>query len=243
MFAKLGNARAVNRDPKGLSVSWQRRAAAPPNRKRRRSLRPARPRRRRPSPRRARSRPSPRAAVDLPVGVVLTVGDRVAELVEPWTGRGTAEKQIKAYRTQLRKTLKRTERRGTSARRKATTEARKTRNRVEREARKRQRSVESTIRRNRDEVESRVRRALDEQTSRAQGSSTRSPISSPRSAESTAHPRSPDRPGPPGRSPFQRPVTDTGRECGRVVAASRAARATWARNWKRTPRLSSSLNA
>ena len=63
------------------------------------------------------------AAVDLPVGVVLSVTDRVSELVEPWTGRSSAEKQIKAYRTQLRKSLKRTERRGSTARRKATTEA------------------------------------------------------------------------------------------------------------------------
>ena len=108
-------------------------------------------------------------AVDFPVGVVLSVSDRVSELVEPWTGRTSAEKQIKSYRTQLRKTLKRTERRGTTARRKATTEARKTRNRVEREARKHQRTVETTLKRNRNEVEQRVRRAIDEQTSRAQG--------------------------------------------------------------------------
>jgi hypothetical protein len=107
-------------------------------------------------------------AVDLPVGVVLSVSDRLSDLVEPWTGREAAEKQIKAYRTQLRKSLKRTERRGSSARRKATTEARRTRNRVEREARKHQRQVESTIKRNRNEVERRVRRTLDEQTSRAQ---------------------------------------------------------------------------
>lgn len=107
-------------------------------------------------------------AVDLPVGVVLSVSDRLSDLVEPWTGRSSAEKQIKAYRTQLRKTLKRTERRGSSARRKATTEARRTRNRVEREARKRQRDVESTIKQQRTEVERRVRRTLDEQTSRAQ---------------------------------------------------------------------------
>ena len=38
-------------------------------------------------------------AVDLPVGVVLTVSDRISDLVEPWTGRSSAEKQIKAYRT------------------------------------------------------------------------------------------------------------------------------------------------
>lgn len=107
-------------------------------------------------------------AVDLPVGVVLSVSDRLSDLVEPWTGRDAAEKQIKAYRTQLRKSLKRTERRGSSARRKATTEARRTRNRVEREARKHQRNVESTIKQQRTEVERRVRRTLDEQTNRAQ---------------------------------------------------------------------------
>lgn len=107
--------------------------------------------------------------VDFPVGAALTVGDRVSELVEPWTDRSKAERQIKNYRSSLRKSLKRTERRGTTARRRAIAEARKTRNQVEREARKRQRTVGTTIKRNRDEVEQRVRRAIEEQTSRAQG--------------------------------------------------------------------------
>ncbi len=109
------------------------------------------------------------AAVDLPVGAVLTVSDRLADLVEPWTDRSKAEKQLKSYRSQLRKTLKRTERRGSTARRKATTEARKTRTRVEREARKHQRSAASSLKRNRNEVEQRLRRAIDAPTSRAQG--------------------------------------------------------------------------
>jgi hypothetical protein len=108
------------------------------------------------------------AAVDLPVGAVLSASDRVGELVEPFTGRASAERKIKAYRSELRRTLKRTERRGTSARRKATTEAKKTRNRVEREARRRQRKVETTLKRNRIEVEQRVRKAIEDQTSRAQ---------------------------------------------------------------------------
>ena len=108
------------------------------------------------------------AAVDVPVGLVLSVGDRVGDLVEPFTGRETAERKIKAYRSELRRTLKRTERRGATARRKATTEARKTRNRVEREARRRQRKVETTLKKNRTEVEQRVRQAIEEQTSRAQ---------------------------------------------------------------------------
>lgn len=107
--------------------------------------------------------------VDFPVGAVLTASDRLAELAEPWTDRSKAEKQLKGYRTQLRKSLKRTERRGSTARRKAATEARKTRNRVEREARRHQRTVETTLKRNRNEVEQRVRRAIEVPTSRAQG--------------------------------------------------------------------------
>jgi hypothetical protein len=99
-------------------------------------------------------------AVDLPVGAVLELSDRVAELVEPLTGRTEAEKQLEAYRTRLRRTVKRTERRGTTARRKAAAEARKTRTRVEREARKRRRTLETQIKRNRDQVEQRVRKAL-----------------------------------------------------------------------------------
>jgi Holliday junction resolvasome RuvABC ATP-dependent DNA helicase subunit len=101
------------------------------------------------------------SAVDLPVGAVLAVTDRVTELFEPFTGRAGAEKQLKSYRAELRRRVKRTERRGATARRRATTEARKTRNRVEREARKRQRTVESTLKRNRDELEQRVRKAVD----------------------------------------------------------------------------------
>ncbi len=101
------------------------------------------------------------SAVDFPVGAVLTVSDRLTDLVEPWTDRSKAERQIKSYRSNLRKSLKRTERRGSTARRRAITEARKTRNQVEREARRRQRTVESTLKRNRNEVEQRVRRVIE----------------------------------------------------------------------------------
>jgi hypothetical protein len=100
-------------------------------------------------------------AVDLPVGAVLTVTERVTELVEPFTDRSAAEKQLKSYRTEIRRRIKRTERRGATARRRATSEARKTRNRVEREARKRQRKVETTLKRNRNELEQRVRKAVE----------------------------------------------------------------------------------
>lgn len=101
-----------------------------------------------PAPSRAeQARAAAESAVDVPVGAVLEVGDRVVELVEPFAGRSAAQKQLKSYGTQLRRTVKRTERRGASARRKATTEARKTRSKVEREARKRQRTVETTLKR------------------------------------------------------------------------------------------------
>jgi hypothetical protein len=116
-----------------------------------------------PEPSRAeQARAVAESAVDLPVGAVLEVSERVADLVEPFTGRGAAERQLKSYGTRLRRTVKRTERRGAGVRRKATSEARKTRNRVEREARKRQRGVEKTLKRNRDEVEQRVRKVADQ---------------------------------------------------------------------------------
>ncbi len=76
------------------------------------------------------------SAVDLPVGAVLVATDRISELVEPFTGRSAAEKQLKTYRTQLRRQVKRTERRGATARRRATTEVRKTQKRVEQRVRK-----------------------------------------------------------------------------------------------------------
>jgi hypothetical protein len=100
------------------------------------------------------ARAAAESAVDVPVGAVLEVSDRVAELVEPFSGRSAAQKQLKSYGTQLRRTIKRSERRGAGVRRKASLEARKTRNKVEREARKRQQ---------------RVRKAIEERTSRAQG--------------------------------------------------------------------------
>jgi len=78
-------------------------------------------------------------AVDLPVGAVLTAADRVGELVEPFSGREAAQKQIKTYRTQLRREVKRAERRGASARKQAT----------------------SALKRNRNELEERVRKAVD----------------------------------------------------------------------------------
>jgi Holliday junction resolvasome RuvABC ATP-dependent DNA helicase subunit len=109
------------------------------------------------TPRGQQARSVAETVVDLPVGVVLGATDRITDLVEPFTDRSGADKQLKAYRTRLRRTVKRTERRGATARRKAAAEARK-----------RQRSIETAVKRNRNEVEQRVRKTIEAQTSRAQ---------------------------------------------------------------------------
>jgi hypothetical protein len=103
--------------------------------------------------------------VDVPVGAVLNVVGRVQELFEPWTSRNTAERELRSYRTQLTRTVNRSGRRGATARRKATTQAKRTRGRlerevrrVEREARKRQRKAGTTVRQNRRKVETTLRR-------------------------------------------------------------------------------------
>lgn len=105
-------------------------------------------------------------AVDFPVGAVLSVSDRIGDIVDPWTNRTKAEKELKSYRRQIEKAAKRTEKRGATARKRAATEARKTRKRVEREARKRQRAVTetatSTIKSSRTEVERRVKQVSDQ---------------------------------------------------------------------------------
>jgi hypothetical protein len=89
-------------------------------------------------PKAATARAATNPAVDLPVGAVLTVTERVGDLVEPFSGRKAAEKQLRSYRTRLRREVKRTEQRGASARRQAT----------------------DTIKRNREELEQRVRDLL-----------------------------------------------------------------------------------
>lgn len=72
-----------------------------------------------------RVRQTAEAAVDVPVGTVLVLADRVGEVVEPWTGRDTASRELRTLRAQLRREVNRVERRGGSARRKAVTRARR----------------------------------------------------------------------------------------------------------------------
>lgn len=78
-----------------------------------------------PAARRTQARSVAESAVDVPVGVVLNASDRIAGLVEPFSDRTAADRQLKDYRTRVRKALKRSERRGATARRKATSRARK----------------------------------------------------------------------------------------------------------------------
>jgi hypothetical protein len=97
--------------------------------------------------------------VDVPVGAALTVADRVNEIVEPFTKRQTATREIKRLRQQVVRELNRVERRGTSARRKATQRARTTRNRTQRRLVQRRRAVESAVKQNRTRFEKGLKKA------------------------------------------------------------------------------------
>jgi len=98
-------------------------------------------------------------SVDVPVGVVLTVADRVNEVVEPFTKRETAERELKSFRTQVERELNKLERRGATSRRKARTRARQTRNRVQRQVKQRRRRFETTVKQNRAKAEKSLKEA------------------------------------------------------------------------------------
>jgi hypothetical protein len=98
-------------------------------------------------------------SVDVPVGAALSVADRVADLVEPFTARQTANRELKSIRTRVERELNRLERRGATARRKTRTRVRRSRNRVERELIRRRRNVQATVKQNRNRAEGRLKRA------------------------------------------------------------------------------------
>jgi hypothetical protein len=107
-------------------------------------------------------------AVDLPVGAALTVKDRVDKLTRPWRNVDTATDEVKSLRTRVERELSKVERRGGTARRKATQRARRTRNRVERQVSQRRRRAEDALRSNRRRAEDRFRSAkaqVDERVS------------------------------------------------------------------------------
>ena len=97
--------------------------------------------------------------VDVPVGAVLSVADRVTDIVEPFTARQTANQELKSIRTRVERELNRLERRGATARRKTRTRARRTRGRVERELARRRRRVQATVKSNRARAENQVKHA------------------------------------------------------------------------------------
>ncbi len=109
-----------------------------------------------------------RTAVDIPVGAALNISDRVAEMIEPWTDQASAEKKVKGYRADLTKTFKRAERRGTTARRKATRSVKKTRNQLEREVRKQRKSVEKQVKATNKDLNKQIENRVDVVTKRAE---------------------------------------------------------------------------
>ncbi len=96
------------------------------------------------------------SAVDLQFGVALTAADRVRELVKPWRQRETAQRELKSLRHQLTREVNKVERRGGTARRRATQRAKRTRNRVERQVTQRRRRAEHQLKTARTQVSDRV---------------------------------------------------------------------------------------
>ena len=80
-------------------------------------------------------------------------------LLEPFTKRDTAERELKSFRTQVERELNKLERRGATSRRKARTRARQTRNRVQRQVKQRRRRFETTVKQNRTQVEKGLKQA------------------------------------------------------------------------------------
>jgi prefoldin subunit 5 len=98
-------------------------------------------------------------SLDVPVGAVLSVADRLNEVVEPFTKRQTAERELKSFRTQVERELNKLERRGAQSRRKVRTRARQNRNRLQRELKQRRRKVQTTVKQNRAKAEQSLKRA------------------------------------------------------------------------------------
>ncbi|MEK6326649.1 MAG: hypothetical protein AABM66_03865 [Actinomycetota bacterium] len=114
----------------------------------------------------AYARQTAERSVDVPVGVALAMADRVNGIVEPFTARQSAERELKSIRTRVERELNRFERRGASARRKTRTRVRQTRNRVEHELKQRRRKVQTTVKQNRAKAEDGLKRAQTTVTER-----------------------------------------------------------------------------
>jgi hypothetical protein len=98
-------------------------------------------------------------ALDVPVGAVLIVADRVNEAVAPFRTRQAATTELRSARKRVERELNRFERRGSTARRRTIQRARSTRNRVERELKARRRRAQATVKENRTRAEDSLKRA------------------------------------------------------------------------------------
>ena len=100
-------------------------------------------------------------SVDVPVGAVMAVADRMNEVVEPFTKRETAQRELKSFRTQVERELNKLERRGAQSRRKARTRARQRRHRFQRDLKQRRRGLQTTVKQNRARAQDSLKRAQD----------------------------------------------------------------------------------
>ena len=102
------------------------------------------------------------------MGAALNLADKVSEVIEDWTDQSAAEKRVKGYRADLTKPFKRAERRGTTTRRKATTQAKKRRNSLEKTVRNQRKSIEKTVKTTNKDVSKQIDAQVNEVTKRAQ---------------------------------------------------------------------------
>ncbi len=98
-------------------------------------------------------------ALLIPVGAALEARDAVIDVTKPYVdGRESAEKEFKGLQKRVGTSLRKYERRGSTARNRAVREVKRTRTRVERELRQRRNKAVRTVKRNGRGVEKQVKR-------------------------------------------------------------------------------------
>src|SRR5918996_6383714 len=99
-------------------------------------------------------------ALLIPVGAALEARDAVVEVYKPYVeGRESAEKEFKGLQKRVGTSLRKFERRGSTARNRTVREVKKTRTRVERELRQRRNQTVRTVKQNRRGVEKQLKSA------------------------------------------------------------------------------------
>ncbi len=106
-----------------------------------------------------------KTVVNIPVGLALEAADKITEAFEPFKERESAEKELRKFRTDLRRSLKRYDRRGNKITNLAKRQVSKRRNEVKRhvtkrrtEARRTVKGARTSVKRRRRTVETRVKR-------------------------------------------------------------------------------------